>query len=53
MSKTIKLTKGYDIKLVGDVSANTGSFDTPKTYSVKPTDFVGYPPNLKLKSVRK
>ncbi|KAB2915665.1 MAG: Na(+)-translocating NADH-quinone reductase subunit A [Bacteroidetes bacterium] len=48
MSKTIKLKKGYDIKLVGDVSANTGSFDTPKTYSVKPTDFVGLSPKLKV-----
>lgn len=48
MSKTIKLKKGYDIKLVGDVSANTGSFDAPKTYSVKPTDFVGLSPKLKI-----
>ncbi len=48
MSKTIKLKKGYDIKLVGDVSANTGSFNAPQTYSVKPTDFVGLSPKLKV-----
>jgi Na+-transporting NADH:ubiquinone oxidoreductase subunit A len=48
MGKTIKLRKGYDIKLIGEVSANAGSTAAPKTYSIKPSDFKGLTPKLKV-----
>ncbi len=39
MSKTIKLTKGYDIKLVGAADKKIVDATTPKTIAVQPTDF--------------
>jgi Na+-transporting NADH:ubiquinone oxidoreductase subunit A len=41
MSKTIKLKKGFDIKLVGKAEKQLGDFKPAKTFALKPTDFVG------------
>lgn len=48
MGKTIKLKKGYDIKLVGEVSPVVGSASAPKTYAIKPADFKGLTPKLQV-----
>lgn len=48
MSRTIKLSKGYDIKLIGEVAATPGSTESPKTYSIKPFDFKGLTPKLQV-----
>lgn len=41
MSKTIKLKKGFDIKLVGKAEKQLADFAPAKTFAIKPTDFVG------------
>lgn len=41
MSKTIKLKKGFDIKLVGKAEKQLGDFKSAKTFALKPTDFIG------------
>lgn len=50
MSKTIKLRKGYDIKLVGEVSPSLGSAEAAKTYSIRPSDFKGLTPKLQVEA---
>jgi Na+-transporting NADH:ubiquinone oxidoreductase subunit A len=41
MSKTVKLKKGFDIKLVGKAEKQLADFQSAKTFAIKPTDFVG------------
>lgn len=41
MSKTVKLKKGFDIKLVGKAEKQLVDFQPAKTYAVKPADFIG------------
>lgn len=41
MSKTVKLKKGFDIKLVGKAEKQLENFSPAKTFAIKPTDFVG------------
>lgn len=41
MSKTVKLKKGFDIKLVGKAEKQMVDFQSAQTFAVKPTDFVG------------
>lgn len=48
MGKTIKLKKGYDIKLVGEVSPSVGTAGDSKTYAIKPLDFKGLTPKLQV-----
>lgn len=49
MSKTIKLRKGLDIRLVGVADKIKSDFIMPKTVSVKPTDFHGMTPKMVVK----
>ncbi|MBW3468750.1 Na(+)-translocating NADH-quinone reductase subunit A [Arthrospiribacter ruber] len=41
MSKTVKLKKGFDIKLVGKAEKQLENFGPAKTFAIKPTDFIG------------
>ncbi|RZS94735.1 Na(+)-translocating NADH-quinone reductase subunit A [Cecembia calidifontis] len=41
MSKTVKLKKGFDIKLVGEAEKQLADFKPAKTFAIKPTDFIG------------
>ena len=49
MSKTVKLRKGLDIRLVGVASKVKSEFVLPKTVSIKPTDFHGVTPKMVVK----
>jgi len=49
MSKVIKLKKGLDIQLVGEAEKILAKSDEPKTYALKPADFHGLTPKLKVK----
>lgn len=49
MSKTIKLRKGLDIRLVGVANKIKSELVLPKTVSVKPTDFHGMTPKMVVK----
>lgn len=48
MGKTIKLKKGHDIKLVGEVSPSIREAKASKTYAIKPLDFKGLTPKLQV-----
>lgn len=41
MSKTIKLKKGFDIRLVGKAEKKLISMSPARTFALKPTDFLG------------
>jgi Na+-transporting NADH:ubiquinone oxidoreductase subunit A len=41
MSKNIKITKGFDIRLAGSAAATLSPEVHPETYVIKPTDFYG------------
>jgi Na+-transporting NADH:ubiquinone oxidoreductase subunit A len=41
MSKTIKLKKGFDIKLAGKAEKHLGEFKRALTFAIKPADFIG------------
>lgn len=49
MSKTIKLRKGLDIRLLGAANKVKTEFKMPKKVSVKPTDFHGLVPKMVVK----
>lgn len=49
MSKTIKLRKGLDIRLVGVANKVKTEASLPKTVSVKPSDFHGMTPKMLVK----
>lgn len=48
MSKLIKLRKGFDINVSGKPSKNTKLSFSPRTFAVKPTDFIGISPIPKV-----
>ena len=49
MSDTIKLKKGLDIKLKGKAEKKTESLPAPEFVALKPIDFPGLTPKLKVK----
>ena len=49
MSKTVKLRKGLDIRLVGVANKIKSEFVTPKSVSIRPADFHGMTPKMLLK----
>ncbi len=49
MSKTIRIRKGFDIRLKGGAQANTNEAASAALYAVKPTDFPGLKPKLEVK----
>lgn len=50
MSKTVKLKKGLDIKLVGESDKVLTEFVMPKSVSIKPSDFHGMTPKMLVKA---
>lgn len=49
MSKSIKLRKGLDIRLVGEAKAVKSKLPAPKIVSVKPSDFYSMTPKMVVK----
>lgn len=49
MAQTLKIKRGYDIKLVGKATNSIESLQNPKTYALKPTDFADLTPKLVVK----
>jgi Na+-transporting NADH:ubiquinone oxidoreductase subunit A len=49
MSKTVKLRKGLDIRLVGSANKVKSEFVLPKSVSIRPSDFHGMTPKMLLK----
>lgn len=49
MSKTVKLRKGLDIRLVGAANKVKTDVPMPKTVAIKPTDFHGLTPKMLVK----
>jgi Na+-transporting NADH:ubiquinone oxidoreductase subunit A len=50
MSKTIKIKKGFDIKLKGKAETIVGSTPAERLYALKPADFPGLKPKLLVKA---
>lgn len=50
MSKTIRIRKGLDIKLVGEADKVKTNVDFAGEYAIKPTDFHGLVPKLHVKA---
>ncbi|MBN1767730.1 MAG: Na(+)-translocating NADH-quinone reductase subunit A [Prolixibacteraceae bacterium] len=50
MSNTIKIKKGFDIKLKGQADLSIGKAVDTNRYAVKPTDFLGLKPKLCVKA---
>lgn len=49
MSKTVKLRKGLDIRLIGVANKIKSELVLPKTVSIKPSDFHGLTPKMVVK----
>lgn len=49
MSKTVRLKKGLDIKLLGEADKIKVDLDAPSTVALKPTDFHGLVPKMVVK----
>ncbi|MEZ4924540.1 MAG: NADH:ubiquinone reductase (Na(+)-transporting) subunit A, partial [Crocinitomicaceae bacterium] len=49
MSKTIKLRKGLDIKLIGEADKVKGTVDRGASFAIKPPDFHGLVPKMLVK----
>ena len=49
MSKSIKLRKGLDIRLVGEAKTVKSELSLPKTISIKPSDFHNMTPKMVVK----
>lgn len=49
MSKTVKLRKGLDIRLLGVANKIKSEFVTPSSVSIKPADFHGMTPKMLVK----
>lgn len=49
MSEVIKIKKGLDIKLLGKADEVLEKADRSETFAIKPTDFAGLTPKLKVK----
>ncbi|MDG2464849.1 MAG: Na(+)-translocating NADH-quinone reductase subunit A [Crocinitomicaceae bacterium] len=50
MSKTVKLKKGLNIKLVGEAEKVSAEFVLPSSISVRPSDFHGLTPKMVVKA---
>lgn len=50
MSKTIKIKKGFDIKLKGKAETSIGTTPVERLYAIKPADFPGLKPKLTVKA---
>jgi Na+-transporting NADH:ubiquinone oxidoreductase subunit A len=50
MSETIKLRKGLNIKIKGSAKEELKTLSAPLTIALKPTDFLGLTPKLKVKA---
>ncbi len=50
MSETIRLRKGLNIKLKGSAKPEMETLSVPATVALKPTDFAGLTPKLKVKA---
>lgn len=53
MSRTIKLRKGLDIKLIGEADKVKSQIDTSSTFAIKPPDFHGLIPKMAVKAGEK
>jgi Na+-transporting NADH:ubiquinone oxidoreductase subunit A len=49
MSKTYKIRKGLDLKLVGEADKVLATAEKPSAFAIKPTDFHGIIPKMLLK----
>lgn len=49
MSKTVKISKGLDISLLGEAEKVKVDLEAPKTVAIKPADFHGLVPKVVLK----
>lgn len=49
MSKTYKIRRGLNIRLVGEAEKVKASVDSPEIFALKPTDFHGLTPKVVLK----
>ena len=49
MSKSIRIRKGLDIKLIGEAEKVLVTPDIPEVFAIKPTDFHGLTPKMVLK----
>lgn len=49
MAQTLKIKRGYDLKLVGKATTTIETLRNPKTYAIKPTDFADLTPKLVVK----
>ena len=49
MSKTVKIRKGLDIKLLGDSERVVQTLSLPKQVAIKPSDFHGLNPKVIVK----
>lgn len=49
MSKTIRIRKGVNIRLKGNVKPEMGTFEAPRLYALKPSNFHGIRPKLTVK----
>ena len=50
MSKTVKLRKGLDIRLIGEADKVKADLKLPSSISLKPADFHGLTPKMVVKS---
>lgn len=50
MSKTIKIKRGFDIRLKGKAEHNIGAASAVTHYAIKPSDFPGLKPKLLVKA---
>jgi Na+-transporting NADH:ubiquinone oxidoreductase subunit A len=53
MSRTIKLRKGLDIKLIGEADKVKSQIDTASSFAIKPPDFHGLIPKMAVKAGEK
>ncbi|NNC83327.1 MAG: Na(+)-translocating NADH-quinone reductase subunit A [Flavobacteriales bacterium] len=49
MSKTVRIKRGKDIRLIGEAAKQIAPYQNPDVVALKPTDFVGHIPKLLLK----
>ncbi len=49
MGKSVRLKKGYDIKLIGEASSQIQEIPSAEIFAVKPTDYLSLTPKLAVK----
>ena len=49
MGKSIRLKKGYDIKLIGEASKEIKSIPVSEIFAIKPTDYLNMTPKMVVK----